>query len=93
MSDPTQGKDGDSSYGDDDRKKHDGYEPGGSICCLWRGLGDAKGVYEDIREIEERLHGFEKGCIFSAGGASIAKVRLLRMDSVLAAVVAEDYTK
>jgi hypothetical protein len=31
---------------------------------------------------------FDKSCIFSAGGASIAKVRFLRMDGVLAVVVA-----
>jgi hypothetical protein len=53
-----EGEDGDSSDGDDHREKHEGDEPGGSICCFWRGLGDSKGVYEDICEKEERFHGF-----------------------------------
>jgi len=51
-SDPLEGKDSDSCDGDDYGKEHDGDEPCGSICCFWRGLGDAKGVNEDIREIK-----------------------------------------
>ena len=47
-----EGEDGDSSDGDDHREEHDGDEPGGSICCFWRGLGDAEGVNEDICEIK-----------------------------------------
>ena len=35
---------------------------------------------------------FQKDRIFSAGGASTAKVRFLRADSLLAVVVAGDYT-
>ena len=74
-------------------RKHDGDEPGGSICCFWRGLRDTKGVNENIGEIEKRLHSFSiKAASSVSGSASIAKVRLLRMESVLAAVVAGDYT-
>jgi hypothetical protein len=58
MSDPMEGEGGDSSDDDDHGEKHDGDEPGGSICGFWRGLGDAKGVNEHIRKIEEGLHGF-----------------------------------
>ena len=53
-----EGEDADSSDGYNHREEHDGDEPRGPIGCLWCGLGDAKGVDEDVREIEERLHGF-----------------------------------
>jgi hypothetical protein len=70
-SDPVEGEDGDGSDSDDYCEEHDGDEPGGSVGCFWRGLGDAKGINEDIREIEERLHSFliklhlqRRGCIY-----------------------------
>ena len=77
-SDPVEGEDGNSGDGNDDAKEHNRDETSGSICCFWGGLGDTKGVDEHVREIKERLHGFEKGCIFIARVASIAKVRFLR---------------
>jgi hypothetical protein len=45
-----EGEDGDASDGGDHREEHNGNKPGGSVGCFWRGLGDAKGVNEDICE-------------------------------------------
>ncbi len=45
-----EGEDSNGGDGDDHREEHDGDEPGGSIGCFWRRLGDAKGVNEDICE-------------------------------------------
>jgi hypothetical protein len=53
-----EGKEGDRSDGDHYAEEHEGDEQGGSIGRFWRGLGDSKGVNEDIGEIEKRLHGF-----------------------------------
>jgi hypothetical protein len=63
-----EGEDGDGGDGDEYTEEHEGDEPGGSICRFWRGLGDSKGVNEDIREVEEKLHGFfEKAASSNAG--------------------------
>jgi hypothetical protein len=70
-----EGEEGNGHDGDDDAQKHNRDKTGGSICCFWGGLSDTKGVDEHVCEIEERLHGSEKGCIFIAWVASIAKVR------------------
>ena len=73
-SEPVNGKAGYSSDSGDHSKEHDCDEPGGTICSLGRGLGDAEGVDEGICEIEQRLHGpwmigagyaaWANGCIF-----------------------------
>ncbi len=66
-----EGEDGGRSDGDEYAEEHEGDEPGGSIGRFWRGLGDSKGVNEDMGEIEKRLHGFLRklhlqmpGCIY-----------------------------
>jgi hypothetical protein len=38
--------------------EHDNDEPGGAICGLWRGLRDAHGVDEGVRNEEDELHVF-----------------------------------
>ena len=50
--DPVQSEHADGGYGNDNGKKHNGDEPGGSVSCFWGGLSDSKGIDEDIREIE-----------------------------------------
>jgi hypothetical protein len=59
-SDPMESEGSDRSDGDKHGEEHNGDKPGGSIGCFWRGLGDPKGVNEDICEIKERFHGFIK---------------------------------
>ncbi len=88
-----EGEDGDSSDEDNHAKKHDGDEPGGSIGCFWRGLGDSKGVNEDVREIEEGLHGFLRKAASSVPGPHLLVKYAFSWNAVLAAVVAGDYTK
>ena len=41
----------------EDGGQHDEDEPGGAGCGLGRGLGDAHGVDEGVRDEEEKLHG------------------------------------
>lgn len=51
--------DGDSCDGGnehDNDGEHDDDEPGCTICSLWRGLGDAHGVDEGVRDEQEEFH-------------------------------------
>jgi len=43
-------------YADQHASQHDCDEPGSAVCSLGRGLGDAHGVDECVREKEEKLH-------------------------------------
>ena len=43
-------------YAHQHASQHDCDEPGGAVCSLGRGLGDAHGVDESVREEEEKLH-------------------------------------
>ena len=53
-----QAEDGDGCNADKDASQHKGDEPGSAVCGLGRGLGDAHGVDERVREEEEQLHGY-----------------------------------
>ena len=51
--------DGHDCYGCDGQKhsgEHDNDKPRGTICRLWRGLGDPHGVDENVRDEENELH-------------------------------------
>jgi len=43
-------------YAKENAKKHGGDEPGGAVGGARRGLGDAHGVDEGVREEKEKLH-------------------------------------
>jgi hypothetical protein len=61
MHGPVNGQDGDrDENGKDDGQQGDD-EPGGAFRGLGRGLGDAHGVDEGVRDEEEKIHGCARG--------------------------------
>ena len=52
------GNDRDGGDGDKHGREQDDNEPRGSVCGLWRGLGDPHGVDKGVRDELDELHVF-----------------------------------
>jgi hypothetical protein len=60
----------------DNSTEHDDDEPGCAVCGLWRGLSDAHGVDEGVRDEQEEFHrtgqGFDE--MVAGTGATSSRV-------------------
>ena len=61
MRGPVDSQGGYGDYGGEDRTEHEEDEPRGTVCGLRRGLGDAHGVDEGVRDEEEQFHVYLMG--------------------------------
>jgi hypothetical protein len=61
MRGPMNRQDGDGDENGEDYGQQGDDEPGGAFCGLGRGLGDAHGVDEGVRDEKEKIHGCASG--------------------------------
>jgi hypothetical protein len=61
MRGPAKGENRDRHDRGKDGGQHNENEPGGAVCGLGRGLGDAHGVDKGVRDEKEKLHVYLRG--------------------------------